>query len=394
MLTEYIDFSTFRIFFALRDEVLHLREQCGDLEKKLLRSVEAQQEAQSAPEPAESEHMAKLTDRVDDLTKANDILVKEVFKHREESAMARRKFQSKNLQINHKLTVAEEELERVKVLRKEENRSLSKSLKDAQKEASDDKEALQQEILLLKESNEKEVSKLKGELQKMEESHKAYLGKIGGVLEKTHAQREIETKRVSRELELLKRQKDSQIKALKVEVKKLRMLHESQSSPPKLPTLSRTHLLRKRLERTSDARARRSGQFEDVVQTITSLLSARMKESIKNDEAGDKTVTMGQDTASNITDMVDMLGDLFRMEEESRSEQDVLSLDLIDDYMAQVEPNKAVNQMRNQLNYAMSEYDAVRAELEKRRVCPACAGLNKKKQGKAIIYDADPTIYG
>ena len=385
----------------MRCEIATLREQRGDLQNQL---AEAENSQRELPPPSVSEASdeevvaARYHDQIEDLTKANDILTKDVVKHRQEATTTRRTFQTKNLQINHKLTVAETECKRLAALRDAEKKTFAKALKDAQKSGSEGKHRIQSELKALKDKHTTQVKELRDELKKTQEEHEEYLSKLMKVLEKTTKQRERESKKVKKELETITRQKEREIDTLKSELDKLRTFHDIKAGkPPKLPTLGRTHLLRKRLERNSDARARRSAQFDDVVQTMTSILGIKGITDLNTNTTA--TITIDQDNAESITDMIDMLTDLYRQEEGSQTYKDEASLDLIDEYVSRSEPEKSVFDMQRRLQYSNNELESLKLEIDKlntkfTKMCPQCKELNNAVDGDSIIYDDDPIIYG
>jgi hypothetical protein len=399
------------MFTCLRSEVSELREKCGKLSTDLELAETSRRELASQSGSAD-ETVATLRLELRSLNTANDTLVKEVYKHRHEATTLRRNFQTKAVQLSNKLTVAEAELKRVTALREVETKTLSQSLKEAQRLGEDEIHAVRHEMELLKEVHSGQVLGLQQELRQNQESHQKYLKRLMEVLESTHVQREKETERVSKELMAVKKDKDRQIKALQREVMKLHAMQDPTSSTiatPRLPTPGRTHLLRKRLERNSDARARRSAQFDDVIQSLHSLLRVRKDpkgssgSSSRSSHNTHNAMLMRQDVADNITEMVDILRHLYKSEEDSQNETDQTALEVIADFVAISEPDKAAFEMQQRLKYMEVEMDRLRRELRKATTagCPACGEELEEKhssgvaKGVEIIYvDGDDTIYG
>jgi hypothetical protein len=270
------------------------------------------------------------------------------------------------------LSALEEELDRVTTLRETEAKALEGTIKENEKLFEEERHALKHESALFKEKHSDEVQKLQEELRKTQESHQEYLTKIMNVLETTHAMREQETVRVSAELHAVKQEKDSQIVMLQQEIKALRVKKDGLKVMKNIRSAVDSRAMRKHLEHESDSRARRSAQFDDIVQSLQSLVTASNALPADVDFYDLEEIAAQQERGQKMSENVDILSHLYRMEEDSQAKTSQESLTLVDEYVAVTEPHRTVQELREKLAKMELETSRLSEELREKDNCRRC----------------------
>ena len=363
------------MFGYLRNELASLRAANDEL-KAELRSAEDQIRDLKSMSDASDDRISSFRARIQDLTRANDLLVKEVFKYRHEAGNMRRRHKAKYLQTATKLTVVEKELEQASATHIAEVNRLKQSLKLHQKQAEQEKHSLKHEILLLQEKHEHEVQELREDLGRTQESHHEYLTQLMQILETTQSKREQDTARLSAELNAIKETKDAQIEALQQEVMILRAatnagvepeVSRTISSSAGSPSMEVVNNLRKHTEMSMDQRARHTAQFDDTVQSLRSFLSKLSSQEMAQG-------TNQTDACERMEEMVDILDHIYKMEEDSREKADQASFQLMDQYVAvATTPARANFELTQKLSRLESEAAKLREELREKESCKRCA---------------------
>ena len=159
------------------------REQLRGKKRKIEGSFEIEEMIErnidiSPPVNAASEESVKsLIARIKELTKANDGLVKEVFKVRHEKVRMHKQHQSITLQMPSKLSVVEDELESTRRKYEEKKEKTERKNPENDKLLVNRKREMKHEIALLKEEHSTKIKMLSDELHKTQECHQEYLKK-------------------------------------------------------------------------------------------------------------------------------------------------------------------------------------------------------------------------
>jgi hypothetical protein len=360
------------MFAYLRGEIVSLQEKNDELTGKLKRTETGQRDLTSKAESS----LTSFRSRTQDLTKANDVLVKEVFKYKHDAISLRRTHQAKTIQLSAKLEAAELELESVSAAQESEIKALKKSMKETHKLFDGEKQSQNNEHNLLKEKHTSKVRRLKDGRRQTQQAHHDYLTRLMEVLETTHAMREKETARISAELNAVKEEKDSQIIALQKQVEILRS--KNQQSSKKLacvaPPIVSVTSTRKQLETNSSVRRElRSGEFDETVQKVKNLITSGDFMCPRVDETGVIDVSAQQDTAEKITGMINFLGQLYNEEETSQGNADFATCELMEQYVAATEPEEAVGGLQQRLSKMELKMAKLREELREKEHCKRCA---------------------
>jgi DNA repair exonuclease SbcCD ATPase subunit len=362
--------SLFTMCSCLRSEISSLQRDNDELRQNL-QSAETDRRGLASKAEGSDASLAYYQARIQDLIKANDALVKEVFKYRHETSKQRRKYQSNNVQTAAKLTNTEKDLHRMTASRETEVKALTNTLKESQKQFHEEKKALKYESSLLKEKHSGQVRKLREELQITQESHQEYLTKLMDVLETTHAMREEETTKISAELLAVKREKDNQIMGLQQEVKALRAMKKGGLRNIRAAVDSR--FMQKSLGEGSDSRAHRSAQFDDIAQGLQSLVAETSALPADVSEEEMENVVAQQERGQKMAELIDTLGHLYKMEEDSQHKTSQASLELVEEYVAVTEPNRTLQEMKERLANMELETSRLREELREKETCRRCA---------------------
>lgn len=356
---------------SLRSEVASLRENNYEMQLKLQFKDEALQGLAAKLE--DSDESSSFQSRMQDLTKANDALVKEVFKYRNDSGKMKRDSQSKNLQASAKLSALAEELNRVQKLRETETKDLKDTIRLNQKLIEEERSSLKREVSLVQEKYSVDVKKLKQELSSAQTSHQEYLTKIMNVLEDTHKMREEETEKISAELRAVKEEKDNEILMLQQEVKALRVKRGGMKVKKEIRAAVDSRAIRKQLEYESDSRGRRSAQFDDIVQDLQSLVAESNALPADVEVYDLEEMAAQQERGQKMSEMVDLLNDLYRLEEDSQDKISQESLTLVEEYVGVTEPHRTVHSLRDKLANLEFENSRLLEELREKAGCKRCA---------------------
>ena len=359
-------------FAYLRGEIVSLQENNDELTGKLERTETRRRDLASKADSSDATSTS-FRSRTQDLTKANDVLVKEVFKYKHDAISLRRTHQAKTIQLSVKLEAAEQELESVSAAQESEIKALKDSMKETHKLVDGEKQSLKNEYNLLEEKYTSQVRRLKDDRRQTQQAHHDYLTQLMEVLETTHAMREKETARISAELTAVKEEKDSHIIALQ---KQVEILHQQSSkkqafvAPPFVSVTS----IQKQLETNSGRRELRSAQFDETVQNVSNLITSGDFMCPRVDETGVIDVSAQQDTAEKITGMINFLGQLYKEEERSQGNSDFATCELMEQYVAATEPDKAVSGLQQLLSKMELKMAKLREEVrEKEKHCKRCA---------------------
>jgi hypothetical protein len=358
------------MFAYLRGEIVSLQENNVELTGKLKRTETRRRDSASKADSSDATSTS-FRSRTQDLTKANDVLVKEVFKYKHNAISLRRTHQTKTIQLSAKLEAAEQELESVSAAQESEIKALKKSMKETHKLYDGEKQSLKNEHNLLKEKYSGQVRGLKDDRRQTQQAHHDYLARLMEVLETTHAMREKETARISAELNAVKEEKDSQIIALQKQVEMYQQSSKKQAfvGPPVVAVTS----IRKQLETNSGRRELRSAQFDETVQKVSNLITSGDFMSPRVDETGVIDVSAQQDTAEKITGMIDFLGQLYKEEEKSQGGADFATCELMGQYVAATEPKEAASGLQQELSKMELKMAKLKEELREKEHCKRCA---------------------
>jgi len=317
-----------------------------------------------------------------DLTKANDGLVAELLKTRKTMQTQKRRFQSQKTQLESGLRVTQEELDQISVSRATEVQALSTSLKEAQRQALQQRESMLQETRTLKASHEKESEKKDKELEDTQDSHKKYLAKLMNVLETTHKLREKESTRLNDELKAVKKEKDSQIEVLRSEVKALRTKNIRSAGLKDLRTAIDAKSLRRQLTDENKARSNRMAHFEDTLQSLFGLVAESCVLSSEFEDRDIAQVILQQERGASMRAALEQLEDLYRLEEDSQTKISQNSLSLVQDYVAVAEPNRHVRDLQERLDLMHKETHRLQEELRRKKECRRCEIRDKAARAK------------
>jgi hypothetical protein len=376
------------MFASLRGEIASLREKNDELTGELKRTETGRRDLACKADSSDAT-LTSFRSKTQDLAKANDALVKEVFKYKHEATSLRRSHQAKTIQLSAKLEAAEQELESVFTEQESEIKALKKSMKETQKCFDGEKQALKTEYTLLKEKHTAQVRRLKDDRRQTQQAHHDYLSQLMEVLETTHAMREKETARISAELNEAKEEKDSQIIALQKQVEILRSKNNEQSCknneqafvapPPIVSSSSATSIRKHQLESNTRRREQRSVQFDETVHEVSNLMTSGDFMCPRVDETGVIDVSAQQDTIEKITDMMNFLRQLYQEEEKSQdTTADLATCELMMEQYVPVpvactEPEQGVSGLKQQLSKMELQMTNLKEELREKEHCKRCA---------------------
>jgi hypothetical protein len=362
------------MFAYLRGEIVSLQEKNDELTGKLRRTETGHHDLASKADSSDAT-LTSFRSRTQDLTKANDVLVKEVFKYKHDALSLRRTHQAKTIQLSTKLEAVEQELESVSAAQQSEIKALTKSMKETQKLFDGEKKSLKNEYNLLKKEYTSQVRRLKDDRRQTQQAHHDYLTGLMEVLETTHAIREKETARISAELNAVKEEKDSQIIALQKQMGILRSKNQQSSKKQAFvaPRKVSVTFIRKQLETKSGRRELRSAQFDETVQQASNLITSGHFMSPRVDATGVIDVSAQQDTVEKITGMINFLGHLYKEEEKSQGNADLATCELMEQYVAATEPEEAVSVLQQRLSKMELKMAKLTEELREKEHCKRCA---------------------
>jgi len=340
----------------MADEMEALRERNQELENTVEVKEQVNRELASRLEKSEAGAL-KTRSRVAELQKINESLAKKVFEFKGENTQMRRSYQNKNMQLNHKLTVAEKKLETIEAARDAQVAGLKDDLKEQQKVAAQESAALRQEKDLVETRRQTDMAKAAKELKDTQESHHAYLKQIMEVLEKTQTAREEEAKRINEELKNIRKKKNDQIVALHHDIQRLK---SQQEAPP--VSQERVDLIRSKFETEAESRRRRSAQVDDVVQDLYRLADA----------------TQPEDVGGLISDSVELLHHLYRIEEDSHCKNDLKCIESIEIYTETVKPDESITKLKNRLLDTLEQVKTLQGQVEELKPCKRCAAIDAR----------------
>lgn len=335
------------------------------------RSIHTQIAAERFRESVMEELKHSFKTRIDELTKVNDGLVKEVFKLRNETVLLRKKQHATTVQMSSKLCLAEEEIIKMRTKYERKVQGLEAKLKEKETRLVDERQAMDQELALLRENHTSSVRQLKHELRKTQESHKQYLTKLMDVLETTQQIRVDENAKISKELRAIQREKDHQILMLQQEVKVLRAAKGVEKKVDSSSFIDAQSMKEDLLSNANEI-AESSQQFNDAIETLTSLVAASNTLPAAVGKHNMKEVMDQQDRAQEMIEMIEILLQLYSVGEQRQTITNRKSLDLVEDYIAVSEPDDAIRDLREHLAEAELEIDRLRHELREKESCKKC----------------------
>ena len=323
---------------------------------------------------AELEDMHQVfKERITDLTKANDGLVKEVFRLRQESSKVKKQHRTTTLEMSSKISISEEQLDRIRRKYEKKLERMERKAVEHQMRYEEEKRAMNQEILRLEKKYSDNVGRLRDELRKTQESHQEYLAKLMNVLETTHATREKETAKISAELRAIKKEKVSQILMLQKEIKTLRAAKGIAPRDNKTIPIINAEQMKNEFLSDADEIANNSQQFNDTVESLTNLITATNALPPAVGPHNMKEVLEQQENAQRMMEMVESLIDLYTMGEERHTAKTERALAAVEDYIAVSEPDEAIKDLRKRLAKAELEKDILRQQLAEKEYCKRCA---------------------
>ena len=370
-----------------------LRAQNTKLELKIKSLYAEKNEALSSGSAASSSKPEKETDQcLKELMETNADLMKEAFKYRSELKKQKHHHKSQSIQMKSKLSLAEEELERVMKLHEKEVKDLAEALRDNEKKIDDERQDFARAMNAMKEKHGRDIKKLTKELQKTHRSHQEYLSELMDTLETAHAMRVQETERISNELETVKEKKDKQIRVLKEEV---RLLCTRKIGLQNVKGVIDLTSMKEDLLTEADDRARRSAQFDDTVQALSSLVMATEAESpssnaedskkkkkakksgsgsssSKQQQEQEKAASSKNKTQQKMSEMIDTLNMIYKMEEDVQATRYQTAIDIMEEYMAVTEPTQTIVELRERLADEEFTCSKLREELKDKAVCKKC----------------------
>lgn len=353
----------------LQSEIASLRADNIAL-KGRLQAAEAQRREMTLKSEGINATISKYDAQVKDILKANDTLVKELYKARQEAATAKRKLYSNSVQIESKLINAEEEAERLKAHHENEIKKLQEALKLSQEQKAQELDALKRELRAKKDKQELQKKSMKDELKKAQQSHQEYLSKLMGVLESTHASREQEKSKIAAEVAAIRLEKDKEINRLQEEVNALRALQKGGLINVRASLDPRS--LQQQLGEEEELRARRSAQFDSLVQTLQSLVTESCALPAYVSERSMKSVIEQQERGQKMTEIIETLNHTYKMEEDSQYKTSQTSLSLLQEYVALTAPKRTMRQMRDRISEMNLEISRLKEELREKEFCKRC----------------------
>lgn len=354
---------------SLRYELSSLRSQCTELEAKLDVCDTERQELKKTSDTSNAA-VETYRSRTRDLVKANDSLVKEVHRARQEAAKAKRRLQNSTEQTSASLATLKKEMVEIKETYEKDIKELRTALKESQKQRCDDQDGFKQASIVKAEKFDLEKRKLKEELKLVKKASMQKLSKVMDLLQTTHALREVEISKLEATIHSVEREKDNEIVALKHEVAALRN-GKSGGSQNISVSLDATGL-RSQLDKVSAASSRRSAQFDDCVQSFRTLVTESCALPSDVSESEIKTVMEEQERGQRMHDLIEVMNHLYRMEEDSQFKAHEKSMSLLEEYVTLREPQAAVIGMQRHLSQMKRENEQLQEEL-RQQYCERCA---------------------
>jgi hypothetical protein len=368
----------------LRTEVEALRARNGKLEEKF-ESIEAERDAlASRNTDVPSELLAAMNLRLKELTDTNDAVIKEAFKYRSDLKKLKRHQKSEAIQSASKLSVAEEELVRATQSHETEVNALTDILRENEKKFDEERRGYQDEMASMREQHTKDVEALTEELGKTHASHQEYLTELMDTLEKTHTLRVQETEKISKELEVAKAEKDRQIRVLKQEI---RLLCARKRGLQNAKSAIDVESMRDDFHQESESRARRSAQFDHAVQSLNSLVAESNPLPSDEEDYDIKQIAEQQESAQKMSEIIDMLNVIYKLEEDYRENKNQTALDIIEEFVAVTDPDRTILELKERLSEEEFMAAQLREQLKEKEVCKRCeirnAAARRRIQGSA-----------
>ena len=375
----------------LRNEIFVLRGTNAELRTEM---VEMETSKRGFESHAESSEMAAASSRlqVAQLTKANEQLMRELAEYKYEVIDLRKEikgfdsFRSEEvaaIQSNHNQALLERDMAIA---------AMQKTMDKSHRHCEREKKMLKDRIAELEETNKADKLRLKEELKKAQDSHHEYLAKLMDVLDTTHAAREEETAKISDELRAVKEEKDALIVKLQGEVATLRKSRKH-DVPMMQDDLRRKERdlsrLRKELEKNSKEREQRSQKFFEVALSLETLLSnespSKSEQRRRSIAGGSKKPPkpLGEEDILRMKQMVRFLGEMYSLEESSRSELDDDLIKKLDEYLVTTGPNEVIAELESRVHIAEKENLALRKQIFELSPCRRCEARDRRRRERA-----------
>ncbi|KAG7353100.1 myosin head motor domain containing protein [Nitzschia inconspicua] len=339
------------------------------LQKKLQEATE--RERKRAVELEELQSI--FSRRVADLTKANDGLVKEVFKLRQDCEVVKKQRRLDALQMDSQLTKVQQEMERIRRKYEKKIQTMERRALDTQRKHDAEVTSKQKELSNLETKHTYSIEKLRDELRKTQVSHQEYLEKLMNILETTQAMRETETAKISADLRAIKKEKDDQIFMLQQELRAARAAKGIVINNVEPKYFIDAYGMKSKLNNDADEIAMCSQQFNDTVEKLANLITASNALPPAVGPHNMAEVAQQQDSAQRMMEMVGVLIDLYSVVEERNTHKNEGSLAAINDYIALSEPDETIRELRKRLAEIELQNERLRNELQEKESCRKCA---------------------
>jgi myosin heavy subunit len=311
--------------------------------------------------------------RVADLTKANNGLVKEVFKLRQECDKAKKQQRMDALQMNSKLEAIEEDKERLRRKYEKKIQSLERRLFENEEQHVEEKKAKDRDVRVLEAKYSDSVATLREELKKTQDSHQKYLAKLMTILETTQSMREKETAKITGELRAIKKEKDGQILMLQQELNAARAAKGIVVSSVAPKMMIDSPRMKKELLSDADRMVECSQKFNDAVEQLTNLITSSHVLPPVVGPHNMAEVLEQQENAQRMMELIGVLMDLYSIGEERQASTNEQALTAVNDYIALSEPDEAIRDLRERLAQVELENARIRQELREKEHCRKCA---------------------
>lgn len=353
----------------LRLQIASLRSEKLELESKLDVCENERQELQKTSDGSIAT-IETYRSRMSDLVKANDSIVKEVQRARQEATKAKRRLNSNTEEMSAKLSALTNDLLAIKDTYEKDTSELKSALKESQKQRCDEQNAFRQAMSVQKEKFELEKKKLVEEATSIKKNSKRKIRQLLELLQRTHALREVELSQLESTISSMQNEKNNQILSLESEIEALRSV--KQGSTRNVSAALDPNKLEQSLRENNDARARRSAQFDDCVQTFQALVTETCALPSTLDDGDIAKVMQQQERGQRMNDLIEVMNHLFRMEEDSQYDRIQNSMGLIEEYVALNEPDEAIVELRRQLAEERAENSILLGKLRE-QYCERCA---------------------
>lgn len=376
-----------RMYGHLWEEIKSLRSENDELRTKLA-SSDAERRILEIQKERSDATVSTYHSRIKGLLKANDALVKEVEATRLEASGATRKVHENQRELEAKLSKAEKELERVKSMHQKRLEELENEVKESQAQNKEVQRRLEKEILRRKEKQENEKKKIEEELNAAKKSHQQQMTKLIDVLDNGQSKRQEEMTKLTAELLSMRKAKDEQISRLQQEVNALRA--SNGASPRNIRAALEPHSLCKQLTSDAELRSRRVAEFDDIYQSLQSLITESSVLPRYVSARDMETVVKQQERGQKMYEMLESLGYLFKNEEASQHSASATALSLIEKYMASTRPNRTILDLNDRLMEADLQICRLREELRDKEYCKRCAVRDSSTQRRRQFMGSSP----